>query len=50
MTLTQMVKFMPSDGDMAMLDLDVTLYLRVSLIALDKKDNYDFIRYFFSDE
>ena len=45
-----MVKFMPSDGDMAMLDLDVTLYLRVSLIALDKKDNYDFIRYFFSDE
>lgn len=50
MTLTQMVKFMPSDDDMAMLDLDVTLYLRVSLIALDKKDNYDFIRYFFSDE
>ena len=50
MTLTQMVKFMPSDGDMAMLDLDVVVYLRVSLISLTKKDNYDFIRYFFSDE
>ena len=45
-----MVKFMPSDGDMAMLDLDVVVYLRVSLISLTKKDNYDFIRYFFADE
>lgn len=49
MTLTQMIKFMPNDEDMAMLDLDVVLYLRVSLIALDKKDNYDFVRYFFND-
>ena len=49
MSLTQMVKFMPSDEEMAMMDLDVVLYLRISLISLSKEDNYGFIRYFFSD-
>ena len=49
MSLTQMFKFMPSDEEMAMMDLDVVLYLRISLISLSKEDNYGFIRYFFSD-
>lgn len=50
MTLRKMVDFKPSEEDMAMLPLDVTLYLKVSLVSLDAKDNYDFIRYLFQVE
>lgn len=50
MTLRKMVDFKPSEEDMAMLPLDVTLYLKVSLVSLDAKDNYDFIRYLFQIE
>ncbi len=50
MTLRKMVDFKPSEEDMAMLPLDVTLYLKVSLVSLDAKDNYDFIRYLFKIE
>ena len=50
MTLRQMVNFEPKDIDMAMLPLDVTVYLKVSLISLSKEDNYNFLKYLFSDE
>ena len=45
-----MVEFKPSDVDMAMLPLDVVVYVKVSVVSLQKNDNYDFIRYLFSDE
>ena len=45
-----MVEFKPSDVDMAMLALDVVVYIKVSIVSLDKSDNYGFIRFLFSDE
>ena len=45
-----MVEFKPNDVDMAMLPLDVVVYVKVSVVSLEKNDNYDFIRYLFSDE
>lgn len=50
MTLQKMVRFKPSDEEMAMLDLDIVVYCKASIISLNKMDNYDFIRYLFSDE
>lgn len=50
MTLTEMAKFEPSDSDMLALPLEDVVYLKVSLISMAKTDNYDFIRFFFSDE
>lgn len=50
MTLTEMAKFEPSDSDMLALPLEDVVYLKVSLISMTKTDNYDFIRFFFSDE
>lgn len=45
-----MVEFKPSDVDMAMLALDVVVYIKASIVSLDKNDNYGFIRFLFSDE
>lgn len=45
-----MVDFQPSVTDMAMLPLDVVVYIRVTIISLEKEDNYNFMRYLFSDE
>ena len=50
MPLREMVDFKPSQEDMAILSLDIIVYLKISLVSLDKKDNYDFIRYLFSYE
>lgn len=50
MTLTEMAKFEPSEADMAALPLEDVVYIKVSLISMSKVDNYDFIRFFFSDE
>ena len=50
MTLKEMVKFEPEDADMAALPLSAVVYLKVSIISLDKNDNYNFIKFFFSDE
>ena len=50
MSLRKMVEFKPNDIDMAMLPLDVVVYVKVSVVSLQKNDNYDFIRYLFSDE
>lgn len=49
MTLRQMVDFKPSEEDMAMLPLDVVLYIKVSIVSLEKEDNYNFIRFLFND-
>ena len=35
---------------MAMLALDVVVYIKASIVSLDKSDNYGFIRFLFSDE
>lgn len=49
MTLRQMVDFKPDSEDMAMLPLDVVLYMKVSIVSLEKEDNYGFVRFFFND-
>lgn len=48
MTLKQMSEFKPSEEDMAMLPLDVVLYIKVVAVSTTKEDNYDIIRYFFN--
>ena len=48
MTLKQMSEFKPSEEDMAMLPLDVILYIKVVAVSTTKEDNYDIIRYFFN--
>ena len=50
MPLRKMLDFKPSDEDMAMLDLDVVVYIKVSVVSLSKDDNYNFIKYLFSDD
>ena len=50
MSLKKMIEFKPSDEDMAMLPLDVVVYLKASVVSSDKNDNYGFIRYLFTDE
>ena len=50
MSLRKMIEFKPNDVDMAMLPLDVVVYIKASIVSLDKNDNYDFIRYLFADE
>lgn len=49
MTLKQMLEFKPSENDMAMLPLDIVLYIKISIVSLFKEDNYEFIRFFFND-
>lgn len=48
MSLKQMLDFKPSDEDMAMLDLDVVTYIKVSMVSIMKEINYNFIRYLFN--
>jgi len=45
-----MVEFKPSEMDMAMLPLDVVVYVKAALISLNQEDNYAFIRYLFSND
>ena len=49
MSLRKMIDFKPSDEDMAMLPLDVVLYIKISIVSLSKQDNYNFIKYLFND-
>ena len=49
MTLKQMLSFKPSSLDMAMLPLDVVLYIKVHVVSLSKEEKYDIIRFFFND-
>lgn len=50
MPLRKMLDFSPSDMDMAMLPLDVTVYVKASVVSLNKEDNYGFIRYLFTNQ
>ena len=50
MPLRKMLDFHPTDEEMAMLDLAVVVYLKVSVVSMTRDDNYDFIRFLFSDE
>ncbi len=50
MTLREMLDFQPSDLDMAMLPLDIVVYVKVSVISPEQDDNYGFIRYLFTSE
>lgn len=50
MTLRNMIDFQPSITDMAMLPLDVTVYLRITLISLHKEDNHGFVKHLFTAE
>ncbi len=50
MPLKKMLDFMPSDLDMAMLDLDIVVYLKVTVVSNSNIDNYNFLRYLFSNE
>ena len=45
-----MIEFRPNDVDMAMLPLDVVVYVKASIVSTDKNDNYGFIKFLFSDE
>ena len=50
MSLKKMLDFKPSDMDMTMLPLDIVVYIKVSVVSTERNDNYDFIRYLFTNE
>lgn len=50
MSLIEMINYNPSEMDMAKLALDIVVYIKVSIVSLYKEDNYEFIRYLFSNE
>ena len=50
MNLKQMINFIPNSDDMYALDLDVVVYVKACIISLRKQDNYDFIKFLFSNE
>lgn len=50
MNLNQMIRFEPTDEEMAMLDLDVVVYCKVTLVSNDKQSNYDFVKFLFLNE
>ena len=50
MPLRKMLDFEPDESDMAMLDLDVIVYVKAVLVSQDQQNNYGFIRFLFTDE
>ena len=50
MALREMLDFQPGEMDMAMLPLDIVVYVKVTLVGMNQSDNYGFIRYLFSSE
>ena len=48
MSLKNMLDYKPSDLDMAMLPLDVIVYVKVTLVSKSRQENCGFIRYLFS--
>ena len=48
MSLKNMLDYKPSDLDMAMLPLDVIVYVKVTLVSKSRQEHYGFIRYLFS--
>ena len=45
-----MVDFKPNETDMAMLDLDVVVYVKATIVSAEKEVNYGFVRYMFAGE
>ncbi|MBR3167409.1 MAG: hypothetical protein IKF18_01805 [Erysipelotrichaceae bacterium] len=50
MTLRQMIDFKPGDEDMALLPLDVTVYIKATIISKEREDNVGFIRHLFTHD
>lgn len=50
MNLKEMIDFKPDAADMASLDLDVVLYIKMTIISIEKEINYNFIRYIFDSD
>ena len=50
MTLRNMIDFKPRAEEMAALDLDVVVWIKASVVSYSKEDNYNFIRFMFTDE
>ena len=48
MSLRTMVDFKPDETDMAMLDLDVVVYVKATIVSIEKEVNYGFVRYMFA--
>ena len=46
MSLKLMLDFKPHTEDMAMLPLDVVVYLKVSIVSLYKEDRFKFMFFF----
>lgn len=49
MSLKAMLDFSPNDEDMAVLDLDTVVYLKLAVISIAKEINYNFIRFIFKE-
>ena len=45
MTLKNMIDMVPGGDDMAMLDLDVVVYIKATIVSIDKQINHAFIRH-----
>lgn len=45
MTLKNMIDMVPGGDDMAMLDLDVVVYIKATIVSIDKRINHAFIRH-----
>lgn len=50
MSLIETLNYEPSQEEMSALPLDIIVYIKVSVVSLYKEDNYDFIRYLFTNE
>ncbi len=48
MSLRDMLDYKPDGMEMAMLLLDIVVYIKVSVVSLSQAANYGFIRYLFS--
>ena len=49
MPLKKMLDFMPNDLDMAMLDLDIVVYLKVTVVSNSNIYNYNFFQHGHAD-
>ena len=50
MPLKAMINFAPNDEDMVLLDLDVVVWARISIVSIEKAVNYAAVKYFFTNE
>lgn len=50
MTLRQMIDCRPNDEELALLPLEVVVLCKLTVISLTKEENYQFLRYFFTQQ